>query len=116
MSQQRQDRVAGGRRGVVFVRCTEAEHAELRKLAAKRGGMSLPKLLVQSTLATEAGSDLFRREAATALLSVADQLDELAGMVDGEVRERLVALTADGSPLAGVIGRLAMPDGRSRRR
>lgn len=116
MAERIQDRVPGGRTGGRHeVKCTPGEESELQKLAAARGGISIPKLLVRSTLCTEAGSDLFRREAATTLLGVVDEVDAVAGLVGGEARERLLALSRSGSGLRRLVDQLAMPDGRSRR-
>lgn len=120
LSRRRAENVRGGRaeRGC-RVRWRDAEQeARVREIAAARGGVSIPRLLVESTLELAAGevvSDFDRREVLTELQALRRLLAGVANNVNQLTR---IAHVTGAMPVAQLeaefewLHRMAGPDGR----
>lgn len=64
------------------MKCTEEQEAQLQALAAARGGISIPRLLIESTLAVGALPDVDRRAALEVLFGLSRQVAGVANNVN----------------------------------
>lgn len=121
MADQTQARVAGGRiGGRHVVKCTPEQEAQLRTMSAERR-VSIPLLLIETTLSVGGGDDLARRQVLGELFEVRALVAEVARDVSEATRAGAVSeavLTAQLGRLDGLdamIGRWAVPVRRKRR-
>ena len=102
-SRLRQPRVPGGRTGRFTVKVSVEDEVRLREMAAARGGISIPKLLVDSTFEAAWGlSDLEAREVIAGLLMIRRELGRVVDLLreGGEL----------GTPLQDQLSRLVRID------
>jgi hypothetical protein len=82
LTRRRQANVPGGRRIRHPVKVTEEQEAQLQALAAVHGGISIPRLLVESTLSAGVLPDVDRRAVLEELFTIRRGLAGVANNVN----------------------------------
>lgn len=115
LGRRRRANVEGGRGGVVKVRVSAEERAELDRLRGLAGGITVQRLLVESALSAGEGTPSERRAALVELFGLRRDLSGMAVNLNQAARR---ANAGDGFPVEEVrvalveLRRLAGPGGR----